>query len=182
MSRITGKKGCLLLWLGIACAMGPGTTLAEGPRRASFAVWAVGLPNGYVVMEHQAKAIEISEKDVRRGAVTVPAGTRLVVVTRSSGSYAVDFSSAESPFHCVRVEGIGHAVALGAAGGTVVERDAPAGRHAVTVDYHFALAPDAKPGSYAWPLQMAVRRPGPGEYPDAIEVTHRPAMQARAGP
>jgi hypothetical protein len=175
-------KKSMLPWLLIVCAMGSGTSLAEGPLRASFAVWAVGLPNGYVVMERQAQALEISEEDVRRGEIYVREGSRLIVVTWSSGGYAADFSSNGTPFRSVRVEGIGHAVELGAAGGTVVEPDASAGRHAITVDYHFALAPDTKPGTYAWPLQMAVRRPGPGEYPNAIELTHRLAMQARAGP
>jgi hypothetical protein len=182
MSAFAGMKKSMLPWLLIVCAMGSGTSLAEGPLRASFAVWAVGLPNGYVVMAHQARSIEISEEDVRQGAVYVPAATRLVVVNRSSGSYAVDFWSAETPFRSVRVEGIGHAVEFGAAGGRVVERAAPAGRHAITVDYRFTLAPDAKPGSYPWPLQIAVRHAGQGAYPDAFDLTQRLAMQKRAGP
>jgi hypothetical protein len=39
----------------------------------------------------------------------------------------------------------------------VVQREAAAGRRVLALDYQFILAPDARPGTYAWPLELAVR-------------------------
>ena len=148
----------LRILIGVACALVADVAAAGGP---SLAVWAIGLPHGYIVMEHQAKVIDVTDEDVARGFVQIAGGSRLVVSTRSQGDYAVHFATREALFRSVRIEGIGRTVELGAQGGTVVERDAPAGRSVVAVNYRFDLALGTAPGTYAWPLEVVARRAPP---------------------
>ena len=147
--------------LGVACALVTAGAAAEGPARA---VWAIGLPHGYIVMEHQAKVIDVASEDVALGFVQIAGGSRLIVVTRSQGDYALQFATRVALFRSVRIEGAGRAVELGAQGGTVVERNAPAGRTVVSVSYRFDLAPGTVPGTYAWPLEVVARHALPGGF------------------
>jgi len=144
--------------LGVVCALVTGVTAADNTSPGTLAVWAIGLPHGYIVLEHQAKVIDVTSEDVARGSVQIAGGSRLIVATRSQGGYAVHFAARGALFRSVQVEGIGRTVELGAQGGTVVERDAPAGRAVVAVNYRFQLAPGTVPGTYAWPLEVVARR------------------------
>ena len=144
----------LRILLGVVCALVSGGAAADGP---ALAVWAIGLPHGYIVMEHQAKVIAVTSEDVARGFVQIAGGSRLIVVTRSRGEYALHFATRGALFRSVQVEGIGRSVELGAQGGTVVQRDVPAGKAVVAVNYRFQLAPGTVPGTYAWPLEVVAR-------------------------
>ena len=144
----------LPILLGVACALATEVAVAQDPTGA---VWAIGLPHGYIVMEHQAKVIDITSEDVALGYVQIAGGTRLIVVTRSHGEYALHFARRGALFRSVQVEGIGRTVELGAQGGVVVERDVPSGRTVVAVNYRFQLAPATVPGMYAWPLEIVTR-------------------------
>src|SRR6185436_20497501 len=73
----------------LACAISAGNAIAGGPLQ----VWAIGLPNGYVVMEYQASVLEISTADVANGMVEVRGGSRLVITLKSPADYAVDLRS-----------------------------------------------------------------------------------------
>jgi hypothetical protein len=136
----------------IACLAAPALAAAD-----SLAVWAIGLPNGYIVMEHQAKVIEVTREHVAQGFVPVAAGTRIVVATRAGGDYALHFAPRGRLFRSVKIEGIGSAVELGAQGGTLTERDAPAGKSTIALNYRFQLAPGTAPGTYPWPLEVVAR-------------------------
>jgi hypothetical protein len=163
---------------GVACALLSGGAVAEGP---ALAVWAIGLPHGYIVMEHQAKVIHVTSDDVARGFVQVAGGSRLIVATRSQGDYALHFARRGGLFRAVQVEGIGRTVELGAQGGTVVQRDVPAGKAVVAVNYRFQLAPGTMPGTYAWPLEVVARHALPegfvasGPNPGPIALSERAA-------
>lgn len=137
--------------------------MAEDVPRAGSGAWAAGLSNGYVIMERQSASILVTERDVANGMVNVPDGSRIIVVTSSPGDYAVEFSARAAMFRSVRIEGVGRTVEVGGNGGTVVSRAAPSGRRVISINYLFFLAPDAVPGTYAWPLQLAVRGAGPSE-------------------
>ena len=147
--------------LGVASALVTGGAVAQGP---TLAVWAIGLPHGYIVLEHQANVINVTSDDVARGFVQVAGGSRLIVVTRSQGDYALHFARRGALFRSVQVEGLGPTTQLGAQGGTVIQRDVPAGKAVVAVNYRFELAPGMAPGTYAWPLEVVVR----GALPDGF--------------
>jgi hypothetical protein len=148
------KYRSVRLLLGVYCTLATGGAVADGPARA---VWAIGLPHGYIVMEHQATVINVTSDDVARGFVQIAGGSRLIVATRSQGDYALHFARRGALFRSVKIEGLGPAVELGAQGGTVVQRDMPAGKAVVAVNYRFQLAPETVPGIYAWPLEVVAR-------------------------
>lgn len=144
-------------WVGLACALVASVAAADGAARGPVAAWAIGLPDGYVVMEYQAPVIQVSAEDVARGVVEVRGGSRLVITTRSPAGYALDFVNRGTVFQAVEIDGIGNAVARGATGGTVVQQQAAAGTRVVALNYRFTLAPGTAPGTYAWPLELTVR-------------------------
>ena len=132
-----------------------GSAVAGG----TLQVWAIGLPNGYVVMEHQASVLEVSADDVVNGMIEVRGGSRLVITLRQPGDYVVDLRARGQVVRAASIEAIGRSVEMGSKGGVVVLREVAAGRHVVAIDYRFVLAPDAVPGIYAWPLDLSVRAP-----------------------
>ena len=159
--QTTGKR--VLAMAALACALAAGSAAADGDARAPLQVWAIGLPNGYVIMEHQARVLQISAEDVARGMVEVRAGSRLVITLKSPAGYTVDFRARSRLIQAGWIEAAGRTVEIGSRGGTVVQREAAAGRHVVAIDYRFVLAADAVPGTYAWPLDLAVRAPLSGD-------------------
>lgn len=144
---------CLRAVLAITCALEAGVAAAQETPRAA---WVIGLPNGYVMMEHQAITIEVSAEDVARGVVEVPGGSRLVIKTGAPSRYALDFLARGTLFNSVEIEATGTAVELGPRGGTMVHEQV-AGRRVVALNYRFTLAPGTAPGTYAFPVALAVR-------------------------
>lgn len=135
-----------------ACLVAPGAAAAD-----SLSVWAIGLPHGYIVMEHQARTIQVTPEDAARGFVDVSGASRLVVTTRAPADYAVHISSRAPMFRSVQVHGIGRTTELGTQGGTLVGRSVPAGKSVVSLSYRFALAPGTAAGTYPWPLRIVAR-------------------------
>jgi hypothetical protein len=142
----------------VACALHAGAALADDGPAPPLGVWAIGLPHGFVTMEHQVAAIEVTADDVARGEVRVRAGSRIVVTTRDPAPHAVEFRARPSFASALSIEGLSRTVNLGATETVVVLAHAVAGRQVFELDYRFALAPGVIPGTYAWPLQIAVRR------------------------
>jgi hypothetical protein len=146
-----GKR--VLCAAGLACTVSAGSATADGPLQ----VWAIGLPNGYVVMEHQARVLEVSAQDVVSGRVEVRGGSRLVITLTSPAGYALDFRARGQSVQAGSIEAIGRTMEMGSQDAVLVQREAAAGRHVVAIDYRFVLAPDAAPGTYPWPLDLSVR-------------------------
>jgi len=151
-------RWCDRMLAGLFALLLSGIAVADGTPQGQFAVWAIGLPNGYIVMEHQALAVQVTADDVARGVVDVQSGTRFVINTTEPSGVAVDFRSSGRLFRAVQIDGMGSGIEFGPAGATVVEKQIAAGRRVVTVDYRFTLAPDTVPGTYAWPIAAVVRR------------------------
>jgi len=141
----------------VACALYAGAALADDGAASPLGVWAIGLPHGFVTMEHQVAAIEVTADDVARGDVRVRRGSRIVVTTRHPAPHAVEFRARPSFASALSIEGLSRTVNLGATETVVVLTHAVAGRQVYELDYRFALAPGVIPGTYAWPLQIAVR-------------------------
>ena len=172
---ITRKRCLARLLVAIACTAASAVAVA-GDRLP--AAWAIGLPHGYIVLEHQAQAVDVTDEDVARGFVDVRGGSRIVVKTRSGAHYALDFAPRGTVFHTAQIEGFGHPVALGALGAlgaALVEHEAPAGTTTIAVNYRFHLAPATAPGTYAWPLEIVARRSLPHEI---VVSGARPALAA----
>ena len=81
-----------VLLAGWVCVVAAGiVTAADSTPRGQFTVWAIGLPNGYIVMEHQAAVIHVTADDVAQGALHVRNGSRFVITTDTATGYTVDF-------------------------------------------------------------------------------------------
>jgi hypothetical protein len=150
---------------GVASLFFAGIAAAADTPRSPFTVWAIGLPNGYIVMEHQARVVHVTAEDAARGVVEVRGGSRLIVTTHASSRYALDFSNQSTVFRPIGIKGAGK-VALRAKGASAGQQQ-PAGRRVLALDYEFALAPGTRPGIYPWPLALTARNISPE---DAGEV------------
>jgi hypothetical protein len=150
-ARLYGSVRCA--WF--ASLFFAGLAAAEGTLRGPLTAWAIGLPNGYIVMEHQAQVVHVTAEDALRGTVEVRGGSRLIVITHASSRYAFDFSNRSTIFRPVGIKGVS-IVKLGP-GGATARLQHPAGRRAVDLDYKFELAPGTRPGVYPWPLTFTVR-------------------------
>lgn len=166
--------------VALACALVASMAAADDTaERRQLAVWAVGLPSANFIMQYQAAVIQVTAEDVARGAVEVRGGSRLVVTVDSPTGYAVDFHSRGNVFQAIWVDGIGSAVELGAMGGTVVHREATTGRRVIALNYRFVLSPGTTPGTYAWPLDLVVRRAAAGDLQYLVGDRRHTTLSAR---
>jgi hypothetical protein len=105
----------------------------------------------------QPAEITVTDEDIARGYVEVPAGSQLRVTSNNPAGYVVDFFSRLPIFTSVRISSTGGSADLGPDGGAIIER----GRHgrdiALNLSYRFNLAASVQAGTYAWPLALNVR-------------------------
>jgi hypothetical protein len=108
-------------------------------------------------VEHQAAALTVTELDVERGYVEVPAASSFSVITNTQDGFVINFRPRSDVFRTVLVTGLQNPVEIGAQGGTAVN-NVPHGRTTFhQLGYRFMLRPDLQPGSYPWPLDISVR-------------------------
>lgn len=165
--------------VALACALVAGMAAADDTPRRQLAVWAIGLPSANFIMEYRAAVIHVTAEDVARGAVEVRGSSRLVMTTDSPTGYAVEFSSRGNLFQAVRIEGTGSAVELGPMGGTLVQREAARGRRVIALNYRFLLSPGTTPGTYPWPLDLAVRGTAVGDLQYLVGNRRNTRLSAR---
>jgi hypothetical protein len=131
--------------------------IAKAGQSASMQVSASVIVNAKLRSDHQAAQFAITEADVTRGYVDVPAASRFLVSTNSRAGYLLEFHALSNVFESVQITGLGNAVRLGAEGGDVVCRGPLPRENRHELNYRFSLRADAQPGSYPWPLQVSVR-------------------------
>lgn len=176
--RSTRHSGLSAILPGLFFA---GMVAAADPSAVPEAVWAIGLPNGYVIMEHQTRGVHVTAEDAARGMVEVRGGSRLIVTIDAPGGYAVDFLNRSAVFRAIGIDGMGRSAALAARGGSLTQQQA-AGRHVVDLDYRFALAPGTPSGTYPWPLTLTVRAVGAGNAGQAARERRDPMLSGQAAP
>ena len=102
--------------------------------------------------------LAISSADLRRGFIEVAQPTQLTVRSNSPSGFALDVLTVASPMvSSMVVEGLNSDLALGAQGGTIVQRWERAQAVNLSLKFRFALAPGLLPGNYPWPLRLTVR-------------------------
>jgi hypothetical protein len=121
-----------------------------------MAVSAVVIANARMQPSYQAPQLKITEADVLRGHVEIPAASRFSVTTNSRSGYRVEFQPQGDFFESVSIAGLGKAVRLGADGGSIVMRGPLAPDLTHELSFNFSLRPGTLPGVYPWPLQMSV--------------------------
>jgi hypothetical protein len=102
--------------------------------------------------------LAISTSDLQRGFIAVAQPTQLTVRSNSPSGFALDVLTVASPMvSSMVVEGLNSDQALGADGGTIVQRWERPQAVNLSLKFRFALAPGLSPGNYPWPLRLTVR-------------------------
>jgi len=125
--------------------------------RSQIAVSAVVPAQVLGQVVQQPSEITITDSDIARGYVDVMAGSQLRVTSNSPAGYVIDFFTRLPIFRTVRVSNGSGSAELGPEGGAIIERGLIGRNLPLSLTYRFVLSPDAKPGTYAWPLALNVR-------------------------
>jgi len=135
----------------------PAGTVAEGTARIQ--VTARVPPRATLRVLHQEPVLVVTSEDIARGYVEAARASRIEVRDNTPGGCLLVFEGVagpDSPFRRVLIRGLEREVEIGASGGFVPHRHAPAPVTA-ELSYRFSLDRDARPGAYPWPLAVSVR-------------------------
>ena len=131
-----------------------GTVLA-GSTSALMSVSVQVQARTLLNVESQPTSLVLTEADLARGYVEVPAVSRIRVRSNDPNGYLLAFDVTGGPFTVIEVTGLGPAAQISANGGWL---DRPfAGTQPVTSEltYRFLLAPNAQTGTYPWPVALS---------------------------
>jgi hypothetical protein len=101
--------------------------------------------------------LEISRADLARGFIDVVQPTRLTVRSNSPSGFALEVLTVAPMLSSMNIEGLNSDLALGADGGTIVQRWQKPRVVNLSLKFRFALAPGLAAGDYPWPVRLAVR-------------------------
>lgn len=144
---LRGLDACLIsaAWTCSACS--------AAEVRAHLHVTAVVVDTVTVSSEYQAQTLQITGEDVARGYVEVRGGTRFAMTL--SRACTLDVRVTAASVESVRITSDNLTFTFGRDGGNM-----PCGvrqsRRAANLDYRFQLEPNARPGTYAWPLLLTL--------------------------
>lgn len=138
-----------LLALGVS-----GTVLASSTS-ALMSVRVQVLARTLLNVESQPPSLVLTEADLARGYVEVPAVSRIRVRSNDPNGYLLAFDVTAGPFTAIEVTGLGPAARISVNGGWLVRPFA--GTQPVTSEltYRFLLASNVQPGTYAWPVSLS---------------------------
>jgi hypothetical protein len=105
----------------------------------------------------QVAELVITDADIRRGYVEIPAATQIAVRTNNPAGYLLQFESGaeiERLFRSVEVTAMGRNIQLAPQGGWV-PMPYTRGEAALALGYRFTLSEKAAPGVYPWPLMVS---------------------------
>jgi hypothetical protein len=125
--------------------------------RSQIAVTAFVPAQTVAKLVQQRSEITITDADIARGYVEIPAASQLRVTSNNPAGYIVDFFSRLAIFTSVRISSAGGSADLGPDGGTIIERGRQGRDMSLDLSYRFNLAAQVQPGTYAWPLALNVR-------------------------
>ena len=144
------------LSLTVLVVAGSCVAFAAEERRAHFTVSAHVEAVAVVEQLGALPEIDIGPADLQRGFIDVPEQVHLRIFSNSSHGFALDVHSLSPLIRSINVEGLGPSVSLPADGGSVVQRWQQAQTVSLALKFRLLLGSTAKPGRYAWPLQLRV--------------------------
>jgi hypothetical protein len=133
----------------------PAVQAAQAKSQIAVSATVPAQASGQLVQ--QSPELTITDADIARGYVDVPAGSQLQVTSNNPAGYVIDFFTRLPIFASVRVTNASGSADLGPEGGTIVERGQVGRNLPLSLTYRFMLAASAQPGTYAWPLALSVR-------------------------
>jgi hypothetical protein len=125
---------------------------------AKITIIATVLEQTTMTVLKQIQEIVVTTDDIMRGYVDIYAATRINVRSNNPAGYLLAFEDLSSPssiFNSVNVRVGAREVQFSQNRGWVSQ---PYVRDGVTLDvsYHFLLTKNARPGTYRWPLMIAI--------------------------
>ncbi|HEX3950537.1 MAG TPA: hypothetical protein VHW95_11850 [Steroidobacteraceae bacterium] len=110
-------------------------------------------------IEHESApaGLEISAADLQRGFVDVRQPTQFTVRSNSPNGFELEILTVAPLVSSMIIGGLNSDLALGAEGGTIVQRWQKAQALNLSLRFRFALAPGLAAGNYPWPVRLAVR-------------------------
>jgi len=145
--------------LSMANMLGIGSAHAgSSSTSAKINVSATVLERTSMRILSQAQEVVITNADILRGYVEIPAASRIQVKSNNVQGCFLTFevlSASDNVFNSFHVVVGGREVQLSRSGGWIHQ---PFVRGGVTMNlnYRFALSKDAQPGTYNWPLMVSV--------------------------
>jgi hypothetical protein len=110
-----------------------------------------------VEINSMPSGLQISPADLRRGFVDVVQPTQLTVRSNSPKGFTLEILTVAPVLSSMIVAGLDGDLALGADGGTIVQRWQIPRPASLSLKFRFALAPGLTAGNYPWPIRVAVR-------------------------
>lgn len=151
-------RGSVLAWIaaGLLGAMAP--QLPAAGAGAQLAISLVVQKQAGIRTHAQRASFTATAEDVALGYVDVPRGTVLEVRSNSAAGLALEFhfvGAAELAGE-MHVSGAGRVLRFGPAGGFVQLPGQARGiaTHRFDLAYRIFLSPDARPGTYPWPVRI----------------------------
>jgi hypothetical protein len=131
---------------------------AQGSAGGEVKVSATVRKHASLEVLAQPGAVQVTQADIARGYVDVPAPVQVAVKSNTQEGYLLVFDNHGDFFRQARVRGLPSDVQVGSAGGQVAQRAPGHGMSRVTLAlaFRFELSPSTQEGVYAWPMQLSV--------------------------
>ena len=124
---------------------------------SDLSVSVIVRPAANIELRSAPNGLDISALDLQRGYIEVMQPTQLTVRSNSPNGYALEVLTVAPLLSSMIVEGLNSNLALGADGGTIVQRWQKPQAVNLSLKFRFELAPGLSVGNYPWPVRLAVR-------------------------
>ncbi len=140
------------LAMGLALA-----TIATGAAASNTRIQVVAsvMAKLSVQVQQGPQQLVLTEQDVRRGYVELLEAVRFNV--RSNCPYRVEMRLDSPAVGSAQASLADRRVEFGGAGAQSVEMPMSLAERSTAVTYRFVLTPEARPGTYPWPMRMVVQ-------------------------
>src|SRR4030042_5148665 len=101
---------------------------------------------------HQTSELVITQADIIRGYIDIPAGANIEIQNNNLGGYMIFFKGIYTPFKEVLVKGLGGEVKINSNSGWITQPYNGRDPVMVELSYRFIFSENAKPAKKAWPL------------------------------
>ena len=125
---------------------------------ATMAVSVQVIGRTLLTVAQQPASVEVTQSDVQRGYIDVPAAVAFQVRSNAREGYSLQFEPVSGPFAQANVTWENRTAAVGA-DGTWLTHGYQQGTTVGRLDVRLVLAPDAAAGSYSWPVRFAAGSP-----------------------
>lgn len=106
----------------------------------------------------EPREVTLTAEDIHRGWADIPVGSRLWIFSNSRSGCFLRFEVAEeaSWLKLILIRGLPIEAQVSRPGGWLHRRWPGASRSVLELWYRLELQPDAKPGTYPWPLHVSL--------------------------